>query len=334
MKRAPTLEEVAALAGVSRSTVSRVINDSPLVAPAARAAVLVAVERIGYVPNRAARSLVTRRTDSFAVVVDESDETLFETPFFALLVAGAGDALAGRSQSLVLIIGRTAADQQRTEAYLRAGHVDGVIFASLHHGEALAARLHRSGMPVVLAGRPLEAHDLPYADADNINGALRAVAHLVERGRRRIATVSGPPGMVAADDRIRGYSLALGQAGLPVDLRLVESGEFSRAGGEVAMHRLLDREPTLDGVFVASDPMALGALGALRSRGFRVPEDVAVVSFDGTILATGAQTPITTIVQPARALGAALAVMVMARRDGEDPPPVILRTTLLLGRTT
>lgn len=334
VKRSPTLEEVALLAGVSRSTVSRVINNSPLVAAGPRAAVLDAVGRVGYVPNRAARSLVTQRTDSFAVVVDESDDTLFENPFFALFVAGAGDALADAGRSLVMIIGRTASDQQRLEAYLRGGHVDGVIFASLHHGETLPVRLHRAGMPVVLAGRPLDEKDLPYADTDNVAGARMATAHLLERGRTRVATVTGTPGMVATEDRLLGYALAHGDAGRVTDPLLIESGRFSRTDGESAMRTLLERTPDLDAVFVASDPMALGVLTALRSAGRRVPDDVAVVSFDGTILATGAETPITTIVQPARELGAALAVMVMARHAGKDTVPVILPTRMLQGRTT
>ena len=334
MRRIPTLDEVAREAGVSRSTVSRVINESAKVAPAVRVSVKAAVAKLGYVPNESARSLVRRRTDSFAVVVGENDTTLFENPFFGLLVAGIGQSLEAAGQTLVLLIGGTATDERRTETYLRGGHVDGAIFASLQHGEALPSRLHRGGFPIVLAGRPLKAHELPYVDVDNVGGGRLATEHLLARGRLRIAAVTGRRGMVASEDRFQGYCEALANVGLPVDSGRVVDGQFSRTVAHDVVREMLQRDPSIDGVFAASDPMALGALAALRESGRRVPEDVSLIGFDGTMLASVTQPPMTVISQPAQQLGRALAELVVASRDGGPIESLVLPVSIQLGGTS
>lgn len=334
MKRLPTLEAVAALAGVSRSTVSRVVNDSEHVAPEARAAVRHAIDQLGYVPNRAARSLVTRRADSFALVLGESDQTAFESPFFGLLMAGISDRLAAAGQTTVLLVGRAVLERDRAESYLRAGHVDGAVYASKRPGDDLPYRLHRSGFAVVLAGRSRNFPDIPSADVDHVSGVRSAMEHLIARGRQRIATVTGVPGMAASDDRLLGYRQGLEAAGIAIDEDLIEDGGFTRDGGRSAMAALLERRPDLDAVFVASDPMALGVMATLRSCGRRVPDDVAVVSFDGTYIASVTDPPLTTIWQPARALGTTLATMVMAKAAGEEVQSVVLPTVLIPGGST
>jgi DNA-binding LacI/PurR family transcriptional regulator len=334
MRRIPTLEEVALEAHVSRSTVSRVINGGGKVAPSSRAAVTKAITKLGYVPNEAARRLVNRRTNSFAVVVAENDGTMFENPFFGMLMSGIGERLDAAGQTLVLLMGKTAGDERRTEMFLRGGHVDGAIFASLQHGEALPSLLHRTGFPVVLAGRPLKTPELPYADVDNVGGARIAVDHLVERGRSRIATVTGRRGMVASEDRLQGYQQSLEAHGHQMPSHRVVDGRFSRDDAEAAVSHLLERDPSVDALFVASDPMALGAMAALRNAGRRVPDDVAVVSFDGTMLAGVTQPTLTHIAQPARELGEALADLVIGARDRAVIAPVHLPVTLRLGGST
>jgi DNA-binding LacI/PurR family transcriptional regulator len=317
MSSPPTLEQVAALAGVSRATVSRVVNGSPKVSPVVRAQVERAVAKLGYVPNRAARSLVTRRADSVALVVSEPRARFFSEPFFAGMVRGVSAALAETGVQLLLLIAQDLRDRRRLERYVVGGHVDGVLLASLHGEDPLPGALERAGVPAVLVGRPAEPTQASYVDADNRGGAGKAVEHLVRRGRRRIATITGPLDMGVGLDRLEGYRDGLAAAGL-ADGDLVETGDFTEEGGAAAMARLLARPgPPVDAVFAASDLMAAGALRALRAAGRRVPEDVAVVGFEDSAVARYAQPPLTTVRQPIEEMGRQATRLLLARIAGE-----------------
>ena len=314
----PTLEQVAALAGVSRATVSRVVNGSPKVSPEVRAQVERAVAKLGYVPNRAARSLVTRRADSVALVVSESHARFFSEPFFAGMVRGVSAALAETGVQLLLLIAQDLPDRSRLERYVVGGHVDGVLLASLHGDDPLPGALERASVPAVLAGRPAGPLPPSYVDADNRGGAGKAVEHLVRRGRRRIATITGPLDMGVGLDRLEGYREGLAAAGLAADEDLVEPGDFTEEGGAAAMARLLARPgPPVDAVFAASDLVAAGALRALRAAGRRVPEDVAVVGFEDSAVARYAQPPLTTVRQPIEEMGRQATRMLLAKIAGE-----------------
>ena len=295
---APTLDEVAVLAGVSRATVSRVVNGSPRVSPEARQAVQAAVDTLRYVPNRMARSLVTRRTDTIALVLSESDTQIFSDPFFASILRGLSAHLADTDLTLVLLAARDAREQEKIGRYVRQGHVDGVILMSLHGDDLLPGILARTHVPVVLSGRPLDGRAVSFVDADNAGGARAATGHLLDQGRRRIATITGPLDMVAGQDRYAGYRDALERHGSAVDADLVVTGDFTEDGGLRAMATLLEQAPDLDAVFAASDPMAVGALQALRAAGRRVPDDVAVVGFDDAAIARTCDPPLTTVAQP------------------------------------
>jgi DNA-binding LacI/PurR family transcriptional regulator len=300
----PTLEQVAALAGVSRATVSRVVNGSPRVRPEVRAQVERAVAKLGYVPNRAARSLVTRRADSIALVVSEPHARFFSEPFFAGMVRGVSGALAETGVQLLLLIAQGLPDRGRLERYVVGGHVDGVLLASLHGDDPLPATLERAGVPAVQVGRPPGTTPASYVDADNRGGASKAVRHLAGRGRRRIATIAGPLDMSVGRDRLEGYRDGLAAAGLAEAGELVEAGDFSEESGAAAMERLLALPGRpVDAVFAASDLMAAGALRALRTAGRRVPEDVAVVGFEDSAVARYAQPPLTTVRQPIEDMG-------------------------------
>jgi DNA-binding LacI/PurR family transcriptional regulator len=318
MSSPPTLEQVAALAGVSRATVSRVVNGSPKVSPVVRARVERAVAKLGYVPNRAARSLVTRRADSVALVASEPHARFFSEPFFAGMVRGVSAALAETGVQLLLLIAQGLPDRQRLQRYVVGGHVDGVLLASLHGDDPLPGALERAGVPAVLVGRPAGPVPASYVDADNRGGAGKAVEHLVRRGRRRIATITGPLDMGVGLDRLEGYRDGLTAAGLAADEDLVEPGDFTEEGGAAAMARLLARPgPPVDAVFAASDLMAAGALRALRAAGRRVPEDVAVVGFEDSAVARYAQPPLTTVRQPIEEMGRQATRMLLAKIAGE-----------------
>lgn len=318
MSGPPTLEQVAALAGVSRATVSRVVNGSPKVSPVVRAQVERAVAKLGYVPNRAARSLVTRRADSIALVVSEPHARFLSEPFFAGMVRGVSAALAETGVQLVLLIAHDPPDRGRLERYVVGGHVDGVLLASLHGDDPLPGILDRAGVPAVLVGRPPGPTPATYVDADNRGGAGKAVDHLVARGRCTIATISGPLDMAVGLDRLDGWRDGLAAAGLDGAGDLVEAGDFTEEGGAAAMGRLLARPGRpVDAVFAASDLMAAGALRALRAAGRRVPDDVAVVGFEDSVVARYAQPPLTTVRQPIEEMGRQATRLLLARAAGE-----------------
>ncbi|MFD0900038.1 LacI family DNA-binding transcriptional regulator [Actinomadura sediminis] len=325
----PTLEEVAARAGVGRGTVSRVINGSPRVSAQARTAVLAAIDELGYVPNRAARTLVTRRTDTVALVVAESDQRLFGEPYFAGIIRGIGDGLADTGLQLLLALARSPAEYARLENYLTPQHVDGVLLTSLHAADPLPAKLEAAGVPTVLGGCPPGVSPVSYVDVDNRSGAREAVAHLISGGRRRIATIAGPQDMGAGIDRLTGYRDALAAAGLP---ECVAFGDFGEASGITAAEELLARDPEIDAVFAADDPMALGALRVLHRTGRRVPDDVAVIGFDDSAAAPLADPPLSSVHQSLEEMGVEMARLLVSRIRGESvaEPVVILKPHLVL----
>ncbi|MBY8871246.1 LacI family transcriptional regulator [Micromonospora sp. PLK6-60] len=336
----PTLDAVAARAGVGRGTVSRVVNGSPQVSPEARAAVQQAIAELGYVPNRAARALVTQRTDSVALVVSESGERVFTEPFFAGIVRGVSSGLLDTPMQLWLAMVQSPIERERVEHHLTNQHVDGVLLLSLHDADPLPTLLEERGLPTVLGGRPARmlkpgAQPAYYVDMDNVGGGRQAVEHLFAQGRRRIATIAGPQDMGAGLARLTGYQEAVRAAGLPVDPDLIAYGDFSEGSGTACMRRLLELRPDLDAVFAASDLMAFGALRTLRELGRRVPEDVAVVGFDDAAIAPQADPPLTTVFQPVEEMGRQMARLLMARIRGEDiPTPHILLDTKLIHRTS
>jgi DNA-binding LacI/PurR family transcriptional regulator len=293
----PTLDEVARVAGVSRATASRAINGGSRVSASAQAAVDEAVRSLGYVPNRAARSLVTRRTDSVAVIVPEPDDRVFSDPFFAGTLRGVNQALSERDLQLVLLLAKPGAEKARTLRYLSHRHVDGAIVVSHHRNDGLDSHLSSIGLPCVFVGRPLTAAErTTYVDVDNLAGSREATQVLIDRGCRRIGAIAGPQDMTAGVDRLQGWREAVDSAGLPHDA--VAFGDFTELSGERAASELLAGHPDLDGIAVASDLMAAGALRVLATAGRRVPDDVAVVGYDDLGMAERTTPPLTTVRQP------------------------------------
>ena len=330
-RRRPTLEDVAARAGVSRATASRALTGSPRVTDETRAAVAAAAERLGYIPNRAARSLASHRTETVALVVSEPSVHLFADPFFAGTIRGIGAGLADSRYQLVLLMSQSDADHERVERHLLRGNADGVLLLSARTDDPLPERLRGAGIPCVLAGRPADGTDVSYVDADNVGGAEQAVTHLVAQGRTTIATINGPPTLPPGADRLIGWRKALLDAGRRPVRGLAAAGGFTRGGGTAAAAALLARRPDVDGIFAASDLMAIGALDALRRAGRRVPEDVAVVGFDDSGLAESADPPLTTVRQPIDDIGWHMADLLLARLDrGAAPSHVVLPTELVV----
>jgi DNA-binding LacI/PurR family transcriptional regulator len=321
------MDDVAAVAGVSRGTVSRVLNGGHNVSKPALDAVQRAIRKTGYVVNQHARSLVTQRSHSVAFVLSEPQERLFEDPNFHVLLRGCTQSLAEHDITLVMTIAGTQDERRRVSRFVTSGHVDGALLVSTHMGSRLIEDLGGRGVPVVACGRPLgHERDLAYVAADDRDGARQMVQYLQAQGRRSIGMITGPLDTPGGVDRLAGFHDVLGS----VPDRLVVTGDYVRDRGEAAMERLLAQAPDLDAVFVASDLMAAGALTALRRAGRRVPDDVAVGGFDDSSIATTVSPALTTIRQPLTRISAEMVRLLLALIAGDRPATVILPTELVV----
>jgi DNA-binding LacI/PurR family transcriptional regulator len=330
--RRPTLNAVAARAGVGRGTVSRVINGSPKVSDRSRAAVERAIAELGYVPNRAARSLATRRTDAVALVVPDAENRLFSEPYFSGIIRGVSAGLADAGMQLLVVLTRDDKEHGRLAAYLAAQRVDGVLMMAVHGDDTLPDRLEELAVPTVLAGRRGDRERLGHVRADNRGGARLAVRHLLTGGRRFIGTITGPLDMDVARARLDGYREALREAGAPVEEDLIAGGDFTEEGGRAAMRELLRRRPDLDAVFAASDVMASGAVQELRAAGRRIPRDVALIGFDDSVVARHVDPPLTSVRQPLEEMGRAMAGLLLEEiaHRGTGRRGVVLPTELVV----
>ncbi|GGQ02023.1 LacI family DNA-binding transcriptional regulator [Streptomyces mutabilis] len=333
----PTLEEVAARAGVGRGTVSRVINGSPRVSDATRAAVEAAVAELGYVPNTAARALAANRTDAIALVVPEPETRFFAEPYFSDMLKGVGSELSDTEMQLLLIFAGSDRERRRLAQYLAAHRVDGVLLVSVHADDPLPDMLSQLEIPAVISGPRSAAESLASVDSDNYGGARSAVEHLLSRGRRRIAHITGRLDVYGAQRRVDGYRAALRDAGHAEDEQLIEAGDFTEEGGRRAMAELLRRRPDLDAVFAGSDVTAAGARQVLREAGRSIPDDVALVGYDDSAIARHMEPPLTSVRQPIEEMGRAMIDLLLAeiadRRPaasrGLDRHQVVLATELV-----
>ncbi|HEY8473416.1 MAG TPA: LacI family DNA-binding transcriptional regulator [Natronosporangium sp.] len=324
----PTMDDVAAVAGVSRGTISRALNGGRNVSAPAMEAIRKAIQQTGYVVNQHARSLVTQRSQSVAFILSEPQGLLFEDPNFNVLLAGCTQALAAHDITLVLAIAGSKEERKRVSRFVTSGHVDGALLVSAHSGNPIMDELHDRGVPVVACGVPLgHERDLAYVAADDRDGARQMVQYLRDRGRRTIATITGPLDTPGGVQRLGGYQDVLGDQ--VEDRLIVTADRYTRAAGEAAMTRLLETAPDLDAVFVASDLMAAGALAALRRAGRRVPEDVAVGGFDDSAVATTVEPALTTIRQPLPRISREMVRLLLDLIDGQPPAAVILPTELV-----
>ena len=327
----PTLADVARAAGVSSATASRVINGFSRVRPETRRQVEDAIVDLGYVRQRASRGNGKQRARSVAVVVCEEALRLCSDPFFGRVLWGVSQVLAPSGFQSVLLMAQSAKEAQSVVRYLRGGNVDGALLVSMHARYSMA--LERVTVPLACAGRPAQANTdaFSFVDADNRGGAERAVRHLLESGRRRIATIAGPRDMSPGRDRLIGYQNALMDEGW-FDPGLVVHGDFGQSSGEHMTQRLLDRRPDIDAIFAASDLMAVGVLRALRRSGRKVPDDVAVVGFDNSPLARSTEPPLTTVNQPVESIGAQTARELLSLMAGNSTEGrhVVLDTELVI----
>jgi len=323
----PTLEEVARLASVSRSTVSRVINDHPNVRAETRERVWKAIRQSGYQPNVVARSLVTNRTQIISVIIPESVTTLFTDPFFSLLLRGTTETCNAHQYHLMLSLFTAKADRHEMyQRVLHSGYLDGAVVASTTLDDPLIPDLLHDHVPFVSIGRYPDDR-VHYVDVDNVGGARMAVEHLIRLGHRRIATIAGPLSMTSGQDRLNGYQQALEARRIPIDDALIVEGDYTEPSGGVAVHQLLPAEPTA--IFAASDIMAIGVLKALREAGLRVPQDISLVGFDDIPTASAVEPALTTVRQPIERIGSvAVEVLLSVLEDTPSENPTTHRLVL------
>ncbi len=332
-KKRVTAKDVAQLAGVSRTTVSLVLNNAPNVhiSSETRRRVLEAARRLNYHPHAAARSLVSRRSMTLGLVLCQSPEQVFADPFLPQVLRGIND-VAQAAGYRILLETVTHPEDNGYSALVLENRIDGFILSGPRSDDEALRSLHEEGFPIVLMGR-LPDVDIPFVDVDNVRAAYGAVEHLILLGHTRIGMITnGPLHYTASADRLEGYRRALNDHALPYDPDLVVYGAFREESGQVAMDRLLEREDPPSAVFVASDAVALGALVSIRRHGLRVPDDIALVGFDDIPLAAYVNPPLTTVRLPARRLGEEAARLLVALVEGREVESthILLDTTLVV----
>jgi len=325
------IEEIAKRSGVSRSTVSRVLNNQPGVRAQTRDRVLEVIRATDYHPNQAARALTTRRTETIALVIPMALTPLFSDLFLTALVESIFSTASRRGYMVILWLGQSESEERQLyQRMVRQNAIDGVLIASAPDNDWLIHQLVHDRFPFAMVGRPT-IKGVNYVDSDNRGAAREAVEHLIALGYQRIGSITGPINHVAGRDRSAGYSDALQMAGIAPDDLLIVNGSFTEAGAYEAMKTLLMRN--VDAVFIASDQMAFGAIRAISEAGKRIPEDVAVVGFDDTPHAE--TVGLTTVRQSPAASGEAVTKLLIEICNQPDSSPrgILLPTHLVIRRT-
>ena len=327
-----TLEDIAKLVGVSRSTVSRVVNNHPNVSTDVRMRVVEVIQSTGYQPNVAARSLASQRSWMIGLVLPQNVSAIFTDPYFPHLIQGIAQACNQHDYTLGLFLLSAEEDEKKIFPRVsRKGMLDGVIVQAGRHGEPIVGRLIDSAIPLVVIGRPFQPKNVSYIDIDNVNAAYNGVNHLIRLGYLRIGTIAGPLESTVGIDRKEGYLRALAEQGRKIDPSLIVEGDFTESGGYHAMTELLDYKP--DAIFAASDIMAVGAMRAVREAGLSVPDDIAFLGFDDLSLPNSPDPPLTTIRQPVLQFSiSAVEILIDLIENGVEPPRRVIMTTDLIIR--
>ena len=335
MNKNLTLEEIGKLAGVSRSTVSRVINEQPDVKDHIRERVLKVIKDTGYIPNLAARSLALKRSGILGLVIPRRVATLFGDPYFSRLTQGITQACYSQGYMLSLFLFYSKEDEQMALPHiLQSSYLDGVIVQATIDSDPVVPHLYKSSMPFLVIGRLNYMNtDISYIDVDNVSGAYSATTHLINLGYQRIAHIAGSLDNRPALDHKADYEQALRERNLPVNQDLIVEGYFTEEGGYSSIESLLPHKP--DAIFVASDTMAFGAVRAIKDAGLIVPDDIAVVGFDDLPPSRHSSPMLTTVMQPILRFGTRAGdVLIEIITNGNQPPHQTLFDTELVIRVS
>ncbi|MFD3376098.1 MULTISPECIES: LacI family DNA-binding transcriptional regulator [unclassified Streptomyces] len=321
-----SIKDVAAEAGVSVATVSRVLNDHPSVSPAARATVLAAVETLGYRPNAVARSLRTDQTHTLGLVISD-----VLNPYFTELARSVEEE--ARALGYSVIIGNADERPELQDHHVRTlldRRIDGLLVSPTDGSSPLMLDTARAGTPMVFVDRWIPGMDVPVVRADGRTAIHDLVTHLHTLGHRRLAIIAGPAATTTGSERVAAFREALQEYGLPLPDAYIGQGDFQAASGRRVTEEFLDLPEPPEVVFAADNLMALGALDAIRARGMRVPDDIALAAFDDIAWFVHTDPPITAIAQPTPELGRAAVRALVDRIEGRPPQSVTLPARLVV----
>jgi LacI family transcriptional regulator len=325
-----TLEDIARMSGVSRSTVSRVINGDPKVSDRTRKKVQEIIQNVNFQPNIAARGLAAGHTRVIGLVIRMGVASIFSDPYFPLVIQGVSSACNNLGYSVMLWLAEPKYELQTIGQILYGGLIDGVIITAMVMDDPLIDRMFESDRPFITIGRHPANEKINYIDVDNRSGACQGVLYALHTGHRQVALISGPLNTVSGLDRSQGYQDALLGRGLSLQPELMVEGDYSEGSGYEAMKRLLAQHP--DAVFASSDAMAFGAMRAILEAGKRIPEDIAVIGFDDFPPAATSKPALTTVRQPIIRTGRMAAEMLIDMIEHPSPQPrrVVLPTELIV----
>ncbi|MFJ5104418.1 LacI family DNA-binding transcriptional regulator [Streptomyces sp. NPDC088554] len=323
------IKDVAAEAGVSAATVSRVLNGHPSVSPESRARVLAAVDALGYRPNAVARSLRTDETRTLGLVISD-----VLNPYFTALARAVEEE--ARALGYSVIIGNADERPDLQDHHIRTlldRRIDGLLLSPAGPGAELILDAVRGGTPVVFVDRWIHGVDVPVVRADGRAAVRELVGHLLALGHRRPAIIAGPASTTTGKERVDAFRAALADHGVALPDAYIGQGDFQAESGRLAAERFLDLPRPPDAVFAADNLMALGALDAFRARGLRVPEDIALAAFDDIPWFVHTDPPVTAIAQPTDELGRAAVRALAENIAGREPPSVTLPARLVVRRS-
>jgi len=326
------MRDVAERAGVSVTTVSHVINETRPVSDELRQRVLAAIDELGYQPNVLARSLRRGETHTIGMIVPDS-----ANPFFAELARGIEDTSFEHGYNLILCNSDGDLDKELIYAdVLTEKQVDGILFVAAGVSTDHIRALQERRIPVVIVDREIPDVSVDQVLTDNARGGWLATRHLLELGHRCIGCITGPSDVTPSAERVTGYRQALSEGGIPVDEVLIVKGDFQYESGYRAARQILARDDPPTAIFTCNDLMAVGAISAAVEMGCQVPVNLSVVGFDDVRLASFANPPLTTIVQPKYEMGVLATTMLLERMRNHDIPPRrrLLDTSLLIRQST
>lgn len=327
-----TIDDVASAAGVSKATVSRVLNKTAIVSEDTEKRVIDAIEKFNYRPNPHARKLAGG-SGALAFVLQESIEEFFSNPFWLAVVNGFVTQAASEHQHPVLVFHSKGKSHRDLVDSLQRGNYDAVAFFGWHEDIKVLEKHIPENMRVVFGGRQGDSSRFTYVGADNFEGGKLATSHLIDRGCRRIITITGDLTVESGRERLAGYKAALADAGIKFEPSRVLKGDYSRSSAREALVKYLKRNVLFDGIFAGNDVMAIEALGVLREKGLRVPSDCKVIGFDGTEQTRNTVPPLSTIAQPSFDLGKKVAAQLM-KPSGEELENVTLPLELVVRDST